>query len=136
MGTVDTGPAGAPPETVPAGPPPTSGLGAAGTPGGAPPDQGPGEPGRPGAGLGDRPPLHRPPFRPPPWQPPWWWWQVPEDTDVTEPTCQGQLLPRDAPTPPPFQYQGQTVSPLFDPNQQQWGFWFGKKWIPLYQSGC
>jgi hypothetical protein len=94
---------------------------------GAPPDSGP----------GNRPPWHRPPYPPPAGQPPWWWWQVPTDTDDDwEPTCQGSLLPANAPAPPPFQYLDQTVTPLFDSNLQQWGFWFGGKWIPLYESGC
>jgi hypothetical protein len=64
---------------------------------------------------------------------------VPDDTyDTTdiEPTCEGALLPRDAQPPPPFQYQGETVNPLFDNGMQQWGFWFHGKWIGLYQSGC
>jgi hypothetical protein len=33
---------------------------------------------------------------------------------AAEPTCEGQPLPGDAPPPPPFQYQGQTVNPVFD----------------------
>jgi hypothetical protein len=94
---------------------------------------GPGNP--PDSGQGNRPPWHRPPY-PPPVVQPWWWWQVPTDTDDLEPTCDGSLLPADAPAPPPFQYQGQNVTPLFDSNQQQWGFWYGKKWVRLYQSGC
>jgi hypothetical protein len=64
---------------------------------------------------------------------------VPDDTDDTTdttPPCQGDLLPPDAQPPPPFQYDGQTVNAVFDPNQQQWGFWSKKKWTPLYKSGC
>jgi hypothetical protein len=62
---------------------------------------------------------------------------VPDDTeDDTEPSCDGQLLPGDAPPPPPFEYQGETVNPTFDSNLQQWGFWSKKKWVPLDQSGC
>jgi hypothetical protein len=60
---------------------------------------------------------------------------MPDDTDATEPTCEGQP-PGGAPPPPPFQYQGQTVNPVFDSNLQQWGFWSKKKWIPLPESGC
>lgn len=45
-------------------------------------------------------------------------------------------LPPDAQPPSPFQYDAQTVNPLFDSNLQQWGFWSKKKWIPLYKSGC
>jgi hypothetical protein len=93
---------------------------------------GPGGP--PDSGQGNRP--HRPPFPPPVVVQPWWWWQVPTDIDDLEPTCDGSLLPAIAPAPPPFQYQGQTVTPLVDGNQQGWGFWYGKKWVRLYQSGC
>ena len=61
---------------------------------------------------------------------------MPDDSEDAEPTCQGQLLPPDAPAPPPFQYQGQSVKPVLDPGLQQWGFPFHGKWIPLLQSGC
>jgi hypothetical protein len=61
---------------------------------------------------------------------------VPDDIEDTEPTCEGPLLPRDAIPPPPFQYQGQQVTPKFDTNLQQWGFRWNEKWIPLYASGC
>ena len=101
---------------------------------GGPPGSGPGGP--PGSDPGNRPPPHRPPH-PPPVVQPWWWWQVPTDTDDDlEPTCDGSPLPAGAPAPPPFQYEGQTVTPVLDSNQQDWGFWYGKKWVRLYQSGC
>jgi hypothetical protein len=63
-------------------------------------------------------------------------WQAPDDIEDTDPTCERQPLPADAPPPPLFQYQGQRVNPVFDSNLQQWGFWTQKKWTPLYQSGC
>jgi hypothetical protein len=28
------------------------------------------------------------------------------------------------------------VTPTWDDNLQQWGFWFGGKWNPLYEKGC
>lgn len=129
------GPGGPPNQGPPAGPAPNEGPGG---PGGPPQDHGPGRPGGPPTdeGPGDRWPWHRSPYPPPPWQPPWWWWQVPDDPSEPGPSCTGALLPRNAPAPPPFQYQGQTVNPLFDTGSQQWGFWFSGKWIPLYQSGC
>jgi hypothetical protein len=61
---------------------------------------------------------------------------LPDDTDDAEPTCEGQQLPGDAPPPPPVQYQGQTVNPVFDSNLQQWGFWSQKKWVPLHEPAC
>jgi hypothetical protein len=120
----DTGPNG--PQGVPGGPPPNSGP-----PGPPPPNSGP--------------PDNRP-WRPP--RPPWWWWQLQDqntcadgspgpvctDTDIQPTTC--QLLPHDVQTPPPFQYQNQTVTPNWDDNLQQWGFWFNGKWNPLYAKGC
>jgi hypothetical protein len=94
----------------------------------------PGNP--PDSDRGNRP--HRPPY-PPPVVQPWWWWQLQQqdtydDTDIQPPTC--ELLPHDAQTPPPFQYQNQTVTPAWDDNLQQWGFSFGGKWHPLYEKGC
>jgi len=117
---------GPPANSGPPGPPPNAGPSMSNRPGS------PGNP--PDSDQGNRP--HRPPYPPPVVVQPWWWWQVPTDTDDLEPTCDGSLLPANAPAPPPFQYQGQTVTPLFDSNQQQWGFWSGKKWVRLYQSGC
>jgi hypothetical protein len=61
---------------------------------------------------------------------------VPTDFDDTTPTCTGLLLPADAPAPPPFEFQGQMVTPVFDAGRGQWGFWFNGKWFPLYESGC
>ncbi|HME50362.1 hypothetical protein [Mycobacterium sp.] len=61
---------------------------------------------------------------------------MPEDPWDAQPTCQGVPLAPNAPAPPPFQYQGQTVNPVFDPGAQEWGFWFQGKWIPLFESGC
>ena len=84
-------------------------------------------------GRGGRPPG--PPF------PPWWWWQLQQqnqetwdDTDIQPTTC--EPLPHDVQAPPPFQYEDQTVTPNWDDNLQQWGFWFGGKWHPLYAKGC
>src|SRR6202011_5872275 len=102
----------------PPGPPPPN----SGPPGPPPPNSGPPGP-PPNGGPGGRPPRPpRPPF------PPWWWWQLQEqdtydDTDIQPPTC--ELLPHDVQTPPPFQYQNQTVTPAWDDNLQQWGFSFG-----------
>jgi hypothetical protein len=62
--------------------------------------------------------------------------QLPDDTDETEPLCKDQQLPRDAPPPPPFQHDGQTVSPMFDSNLGQWGFWSNKKWTRLDEPAC
>jgi hypothetical protein len=94
----------------------------------------PGPP-RPNSG----PPGGRPPRPPRPPFPPWWWWQLQDqntydDTDIQPTTC--DLLPHDVKAPPPFQYQNQTVTPNWDDNLQQWGFWVGGQWHPLYAKGC
>jgi hypothetical protein len=31
----------------------------------------------------------------------------------------------------PFNYDGNWVTPIFDPGFSQWGFWFFGIWIPL-----
>ena len=31
----------------------------------------------------------------------------------------------------PFQYQGQWVTPVFEPGHRAWGFWLGPVWIPF-----
>jgi hypothetical protein len=33
--------------------------------------------------------------------------------------------------PPPFDYWGTTVIPVWDPDYQEWGFWVAGIWIPL-----
>ena len=33
--------------------------------------------------------------------------------------------------PPPFNYWGTTVIPVFGPDYQEWGFWVAGIWIPL-----
>jgi hypothetical protein len=140
-----SGESGPPPASAaPSGPsaPPTDNgpVGHGGPPGGhgGPPSGPPGGPpggtpsGPPGSGPGHHQPWHgRSPALPTQSD-----LQFPDYTDDTEPACNGQQLPGDAPPPPPFQYHGQTVSPVFDSNLGQWGFWSQKKWTPLDESAC
>ncbi|MDT5082294.1 MAG: hypothetical protein QOJ80_6931 [Mycobacterium sp.] len=59
---------------------------------------------------------------------------MPDDLDDEQPTC--EPTPPGGPPPPPFQYHGQSVTPVLDPGAQQWGFSFHGKWIPLSEPGC
>src|SRR5262249_14793188 len=64
----------------------------------------------------------------PPWgdgPAPWGWGPPPA------PAYFGSLPPSDGPAPAPFNYWGQTVTPVWDPGFNQWGFWFFGIWIPL-----
>lgn len=65
-------------------------------------------------------------------QPPWgdgpapWGWGPPPRPDFY-----GPLPPPDGIPPAPFNYWGQTVTPVWDRGYNQWGFWFFGVWIPL-----
>lgn len=58
------------------------------------------------------------------------------DIDDSATTCLVPVLPADTPAPPPFEYEGQTVTPLFDAKLQQWGFWFRENWVKMFELGC
>jgi hypothetical protein len=108
---------GGPPQGGPGGPggheqgPPPEGQGGPGGPGG-PGDRGPGGPGDRGPG-GPSPWDHNPGWGPPPPDQAW------RGLD------QGRFDHQ------PFNYNGSWVTPIFNPDFNNWGFWFFGIWIPL-----
>ncbi len=56
---------------------------------------------------------------------PWGWGAPPP------PAWDGPLPDPFGPPPPPINYWGYNEQPVWDPGQNQWGFWFFGIWIPL-----
>ena len=122
------------------GPGPCQGPGGPGGPGG--PDRGPGGPGGPDRGPGGPPGGHwdGPGGPGGPGGPPGGHWDGPG---------RAPWGPPDGPPPPPppelgwrgidqgrfdhqpFNYNGSWVTPIFNPDFNNWGFWFFGIWIPL-----